>query len=370
MNAIEGLSELPPDANPVTGGRSSASTGDSATAPASGHRRRLNAIMRSRLLRGGVSIALILFLLTRIGPEQLLDTLRGVDFTMLGLAVLVFLICNMVNVYKWRLIILVQGSPAPYFYLTALYYIGLFFNNFLPSNIGGDVVKAWKLSKLTGKPADAASSVVLDRVSSTLGILILAVVPALLELRLLGAGLTAAVLSMFVLALLVIGFFASERAVRRLSRFPILRKDLMGMRRHLKEFYYSLYRFRGHKGMLVTLMVSSLIYQALHILTIYLVALSLGIDLPLAYFFLFIPVVMVVALIPVSLNGVGMREGAWVLLFGQVGLSSAEAFSMSILSFLVMAVVSLAGGVFYLLDRGAPAPHEQERFGEAEAGND
>ncbi len=314
----------------------------------------LRTLLNSRLLKAAVSLLLLALLLTRIDLGQLAETLRGVAPGLLGLAVVIFLLCNMVSVFKWRLLILAQGSPVPYFYLTSLFYIGLFFNNFLPTNIGGDVIKAWKLARMTGRGAEAASSVVLDRVTSTFALLLIALVPALVELRLLGPRMAAAVITMFVLAVLVIVLLASERAVRRLGRFPLLRSDPFGLRRHVKDFYYSLYEFRDRKGTLAAVMLASLVYQALHILTVYFIALSLGIELSLVYYFLFIPVVMVVSLIPISLNGLGMREGAWVILFGQVGLSSAEAFSMSILSYLVMSVVSLAGGVFYLYDRSAP----------------
>ena len=340
--------------------------GPDASEAGSGNRRRLKTILSSRLLRAAISLLLLAVLLTRIDLSQLADTLGGVSFGMLAVAVVVFLICNMVNIYKWRLIIRTQGPRISYFYLTTLYYMGLFFNNFLPTNIGGDVVKIWKLSRVTGQGHDALSSVVIDRAGSTLGILLLAVVPALFRLSLLGPRVAGAIFAMFLVAVLLVAFLSSERAVLRLGRFRLFRIDPFGLRRHLKSFYYSLYQFRDHKLTLVMVMLWSLIYQALHVLTVYFVALALGIDLPMIYYFLFIPVVMAVALIPLSLNGLGMREGAWVLLFGQVGLSSAEAFSMSILSFLVVSVVSLAGGVFYLFDRSAPPVTEEAAVAVAE----
>lgn len=331
-------------------------------------RKTLKALVRSRLFRAAISVALLALILTRLDLHELGETLSNVNPELLALGFFMFIVVNLVNVAKWLLIIRTQEqaddrSPVSFFHLTAIYYMGLFFNNFLPTNFGGDVIRVWKLARLTGEPHDAAGSVVLDRVSSILALLLIALVPALIKLRLLGAGLALAVVGMFLVLVAIILVFASQRATKRLARFPLFRGDPFGMRRHLREFYYSLYRFRGHPAAMLELMAISLVYQGLNVTTVYVLGLSLGIDVSPIYYFLFIPVVLAVGMIPVSLNGIGVREGAWVLLFSQVGVSSAEAFSMSVLSLLVVTTASLAGGVFYLFDRGVPAPEGETSNG-------
>ncbi len=343
---------------------SAGSQGMQAPPQTSSGRHRLKAVLSSRLLRAGISVALLALLLVRTDLSQLGDTLRGVSFSMLAVAFLIFLICNLVNVYKWQLIIRKQGLQVSNVYLTKLYYMGLFFNNFLPTNIGGDVVKIWKLSKVTGKGHDAVSSVVIDRAGSTLGILLLALVPTMFRLSQLGPNVAVPIFAMFFIAVLLIAFLSSERAVRALGRFRLFRADPFGLRKHLKSFYYSLYQFREHKLTLALFMIWSLIYQALHILTVYFVALALDIEIPAYYYFLFVPVVMAVTMLPISLNGVGTREVTWVLLFRQViedpELARTLAISLSFLSFVVISVVSLAGGAFYLFDRSTPPLTEEE----------
>lgn len=331
-------------------------------------RRTLKALLRSRLFRAAISVALLALILTRLDLNELGETLSGVIPGLLALGFFIFLVTNMVNVAKWLLIIRTQEqadgrSPVSFFHLTAIYYMGLFFNNFLPTSFGGDVIRVWKLARLTGQPHEAAGSVVIDRISSVFALLLIALLPALIKLRLLGAGLALGVVGMFLILVLIIILLASERATRKLSRVPGLRGDPFGLRRHLKEFYYSLYRFRGHPAALLELLLISIFYQAGNISMVYLAALSLGIHISLIYYFLFIPVVLAVGMIPISLNGIGMREGAWVLLFSQVGVSSAEAFSMSVLSLLVVTATSLAGGVFYLFDRSAPTPEGEASNG-------
>ncbi|MHB0867594.1 MAG: lysylphosphatidylglycerol synthase transmembrane domain-containing protein [Thermoleophilia bacterium] len=329
-------------------------------APKPGWRQRGSALLQTRLFRAAISIGVLALILTRINLHELADEFSQVDKSMLALGVVLFLVTNMACVFKWRLVVEAQGQraggrPVSYFYLTSLFYIGLFFNNFLPTNFGGDIIKIVKLAKVTGQRAKAAGSVAIDRVSSTFALLMIAVVPALIELRLLGTTLTLMVLGMFLVSLLVIGLFASERTAKRLSRFPVLRTDPLGVRRHLKSFYYALHEFRRKPGTLAAVLAVALVYQVLHVLSIWVLAVALGIDVSLLYYFLFIPVVMAVGTIPVSLNGIGIREGAWVLLFQQVGVATEQALAMSLLSFGVLTATSLAGGVFYLFDRGIPA---------------
>lgn len=326
--------------------------------PKTGAGGRLKSLLRSRLLRAAVSAGLLALLVSTLNLKELGDTLARVIPGLLALGILAFLAANLANVLKWRLILTAQGAKAPFLHLTSLLYIGLFFNNLLPSNFGGDVVRAFKLSRIIGDSAVAAGSVVADRASSTFALLFIAAVPAVVELRLLGTRLAALILAMFVLSVVAIAVLASERAVKRLGTLPLLKLGFFGFREHLVSFYYSLYGMKSRKGLLTAVLAASLVYQGLQVLTVYVLALSLGIEVPVVYYFLFIPVVLAVSMVPISLNGLGIREATWVLLFSQVGVPAAEALSMSILSFLVMTVVSLAGGVFYFFDRSLPAAGE------------
>ncbi len=341
-----------------------------APAEGDGHRGRLSRLLGSRAFRFAVSFLLLAVLLSRLDRGQLASTLAHVRPGLLLLGTLVFLVANLVSIYKWRLVIDAQGDRVSFFRLTRIFYIGLFFNNFLPTNFGGDVIKAFKLARETGHGADAAGSVALDRAGSIFALLLIALPPALLELRLLGTTVAIVVPAMIGCFLLLVLVAANDRVARRLGRLLPAHFDPFGTRRHLKSFYYSLHSFRDHKRMLAALLLVSLAYQGLQIVTVWVLALSLGIETAPVYYFIFIPVVLAVSMIPVSLNGLGVREGAWVLLFSRVGVPAAAAFSMSILSLLVMTVVSLAGGVFYMLEGAAPMPGgDPSAAGEGERGH-
>ena len=311
--------------------------------------------LHSKLLKAAVSAALLALLLWRIDLGALWENLSHVHPGLLALGVLTFLVANLVSIFKWYTIVRAQDIRVPYFYLTGLFYIGLFFNNFLPTSFGGDVVRMVKLSRATGRSVEAASSVAMDRATSTVALLVIAAVPAAFELGLLGTRMLILIVAMLAGVLAMVAVLMSERAARRLGRLPLLRLNPMGLRRYFVSFYYSMHALQKNRGLMVTVLAISLAYQCLQVIIVYFIALSLDIDIPVVYYFMFIPIVLAVSMIPFSLNGLGMREGAWVLLFGQVGVSSAAGFSMSILSFLVLTTVSLAGGVFYLFDRVDPA---------------
>ncbi len=314
---------------------------------------RLPSWTQSKLLKAAISVLLLGLLLYKINLGNLARSLSHVNGAWLALGVLVFFTANLASVYKWRLILKAQRINVSFPYLLSLFYIGLFFNNFLPSSVGGDVVRIFKLSRKTGRALEATSSVAMDRATSSIGLLVIAAAVAIFQARLLGWQFMTLLGAMIAVALALTWLVISEKAALRLG--GIFRMDPLGARRHLVNFYYSLHQFQKQRARVAEVMAVSLVYQSLAIVLVYFLARSLGIHLAVYYYFLFIPIVLAVSMIPISLNGLGMREGAWVLLFSHVGVSAAAAFSMSILSLMVLTAVSMSGGVLYLADRTAPA---------------
>ena len=97
---------------------------------------RVKKLLQSSLFRVTVSILLLILLLVNLDLRELGSVLSGISPGLLTVGVWLFLLANMVSVFKWRLIIKAQGIDVSYYYLTTLFYIGLFFNNFLPTNFG------------------------------------------------------------------------------------------------------------------------------------------------------------------------------------------------------------------------------------------
>jgi hypothetical protein len=105
---------------------------------------------------------------------------------------------------------------------------------------------------------------------------------------------------------------------------------------------------RIRRGLLAELAFVALVVQVSRILVHAIVAVALGLQIPLTYFFLFVPLLAVIVSLPISLNGIGLREGAGILVFGLIGVSRAEAFTLQFATYLVALAVSLLGGLVVL----------------------
>jgi hypothetical protein len=122
--------------------------------------------------------------------------------------------------------------------------------------------------------------------------------------------------------------------------------------------------FRGQRGLFLRLMLVALVVQISRIFVHVTVARALGLAIPLPYFFLLVPLLAVAVSLPISLNGIGVREGAGIVLFGLVGVGRAGAFGLQFTTYLVAVAVSLLGGIVFLIRmprRRALARHQMNR---------
>ena len=295
------------------------------------------------------SLGLMALLLWRIPTEHLTSVLGQADPRWLAAAGLVMLASNLIGSYTWWRLLQVAEIRSPLWKAFAYYHIGLFFNNFLPANIGGDIARVADSSRHGPDTSAAVSSVLMDRIIGTValaGLALLTTFPAVGQFH----------LAVFYLALVV--FFGLSVLVLwglfRPGLTPFLERSLtrIGLGRlapHLAGLSTRLAAYRGARLLLTRMIVLATVTQILRIGVHALVAQALGLHVPLQYFFLFVPLLAVIVSLPISLNGLGVREGVGVLLFGLVGVDRAGAFSLQFLTYLVAVAVSLLGGLAYLL---------------------
>jgi hypothetical protein len=106
--------------------------------------------------------------------------------------------------------------------------------------------------------------------------------------------------------------------------------------------------YRDYPKILMSSIIYSIIFYVSSIFQVYIISRALGIRLDLVFFFLFIPIITIISMIPVSINALGIREGAFIYLFGQVGVSLEAAFSISIMTFLISLIISGFGGIVFI----------------------
>ena len=258
----------------------------------------------------------------------------------------------------------------PFWKTWAYYHVGLFFNNFLPANIGGDIARVMDASRHqaddarpparahapgdpdpdpSGGRVAAFSTVLMDRLVGTLALAGLALVTTLPAVDRFHLSLVYLVLAgFFALSLLVLWAGFHPAVLPRVERL-LGRVGLSGLKPGLEELAVRLGRFRGQRRLLLVLFLVATVTQVSRIGVHVLVSRALGLHIALPYFFLFVPLLAVIVSLPISLNGIGVREGAGVVLFGLVGVSRAQAFSLQFTTYLVAVAVSLVGGVVFLV---------------------
>jgi uncharacterized protein (TIRG00374 family) len=299
-------------------------------------------------LKVALSAGLMAVLVSRIPIASVGEALRAARPEWLAAAFGLMLFSNVLGAYQWSRLLHAVGIHIPLLKVASYYHVGLFFNNFLPANIGGDLARIADASRHGPTRAAALSTVLLDRMIGTLALATLALVTTL-------PAIDAYQLRVVYLAL--VGFFGLSVALLWAVFHPALlpaveralsRVGLSALRPHLDDLARRLQAFRGQRTLFLKLLSVALVVQVARVCVHVLVARALGLTIALPYFFLFVPLLAVIVSLPISFNGIGVREGAGVVLFGLVGASRAQAFSLQFTTYLVAVAVSLLGGVAFL----------------------
>lgn len=299
-----------------------------------------------RLLISGV---LVYILVTRIDIAKLFASFKDIKLSLVFGAVGLIYLCNLILAYKWRVILRFFNITTGYLRLVKLYFIGSFFKYFLPGGFGSDLVRGYSMFKNKQKRTSVVSSLVIERITSfTAGLILAGAVWALLFflIRSTVGGFELLTIALAFLVAIVLGYYFRNSLISfflgRIFRIHRLRKPAQ----ETIEEILSLLKTRKK---LIFLLTVSVVQYFLTASVYYLSGLALSIDVPFVYYLVFVPIVSVVIKLPLSLHGIGLREGMFVIFFGGVGLSPEKAVSISLLVFTIGVLSSLVGGVLYAL---------------------
>jgi hypothetical protein len=208
--------------------------------------------------------------------------------------------------------------------------------------------------------SEALASVLVDRFIGLFGVIITGVVGLVLVAR---TGQELALLKYMavgiVLTLAAVAVFLNKPLMRRfrgLLRLPLLQR----IEHQLVDFYHALYVYRTHKNEVALAFLQSLLVQLFVVLTAFFIARSIGIGISMVPFFLYMPVIAAISMVPASINGWGLQEGAFIVFFGRAGASRPGAFSLGFLYHLVAIAISLLGGMLWLLYGGRKQRQQAE----------
>jgi uncharacterized protein (TIRG00374 family) len=290
------------------------------------------------------SLALIGLLLLSINIDQVIVHLRSINAGVLSLASLIILIAIVIRAYRWRIIALAYGAKLSLWTSFQLVQMGNFVGQLLPASIGGDVVRAWGGFGSGLAWRASIHSILLDRIFGfgTLLIITILAVPGLFFLTTDIAMLV--VLGSLVLASLLVmsGVFFLDKAATWLP--------LWKFRQEVAFFSSEARKFISNWHTCVLLVIVSAAIHLLSIVAIIVLASGLGIQVHLYELFLLLPPVIFLAMMPCSVAGWGVREGAMVFALGFIGVPREEAFALSVLMGILSIIVSLPGGAFMIKD--------------------
>ncbi len=301
------------------------------------------------IIRPIIGIGLLVFLLREAKLSEFVALVERANGAFLAIGLALVVVALVVSAYKWQLLLAAQKVHVPLMRLFTSYLVGLFFNNFLPTNIGGDVVRMHDVARYSGKTEEAIASVIGERLLAAFALALTAALGLLLSYQVSNrfGGIVAGV---FAFTLAVILLLANRRWLRAVDR-KLKLPDIFSLRQRLKGVVFFLSVSLEDRRTVAWVLLSSMLFHLIVVLINYFIFLALGLNVSFVYALLFIPIISAIQMLPISISGFGVREGAYVYFFGGVGLSSAEAIASSLIFWALVAVVSLAGGVIFAVRR-------------------
>jgi uncharacterized membrane protein YbhN (UPF0104 family) len=290
-----------------------------------------------------VSTTLLVLVLRKVGLQNMLTNLATMDLRFFFLSSLLYLAMMAFSSLRWRAVL--QESP-PLRTLFSFCLIGSFFNHFLPGAVGGDALRTYYLFKETGKGGVSFGSVFMDRYIGYGALLTVGLVSGFIAFRELAhLGLQWVPPILFVLFLAGSLIFFGIRIGRRFAA--------------VAGFHDYVHRTIRRRANMAQAFLISIVIQVLAVLEVRVIAQGLGSTISFSHLFVFVPLITTVMAIPISIAGLGLRESAFVVFFGLIGIPSKTSAAIGLLWFLSMAVASLAGVVEYIRVQRSPRPNDR-----------
>lgn len=301
-----------------------------------------------------VSISLMVYLFSQMDTDAFVDRIFNLSPYFVLFAWAFYAGCQWISAYRWQMFLAVKSIHVRLSTLFSFYMVGMFLNNFLPGAVGGDAVKAYDLYRHTEDGNISIASVFLERFTGLIGLIVIAVIAAIFGMKDIESTVVMWAVWGTLLFLLAVVFMIWSGPGFKIINTLIKLLLPSFVEKKFSELYKAVHSYRSHKKVLMHSILISIVLQFLFALYYVLTAMALGIEIDLIYFLLFLPIITIVTMIPISFGGLGVREGLMVVLFAEVGVSSADIVSISLTVYFINTLLSLWGGAIFLT-RSSPA---------------
>jgi glycosyltransferase 2 family protein len=308
-------------------------------------------------LKAAVSVALLWVLFSRVDLARLWSVARNASALWLVAALALYLLVVLISTWRWGLLLKAQELDFTFGRLMSSFLVATFFNNFLPSNIGGDVIRIADTAPAAGSKTLATTVVLIDRGIGLLGLVLMAALGATAGARFEGspAGVGAGMLwAGFGLAAMIAtpALLMPEAFVRMLQPLRIVHREWVD--RRLDKLSVALGRFRESPAALAGCFAGAVAVQAGLVAYYLAIAHSMQIPIGFAELAVIVPITFIVQMLPVSLNGFGVREATFGFYFSRLGLPLESALLVSFMGAALIMLFSLSGGAIYIARRQHP----------------
>lgn len=296
------------------------------------------------IVRLSISLGLLLWLFHKADVRKVLFILKNFSFSHWFLALFLMIVGQSICAWRWKVIASAVEIRAPFRLFWAYYFVGCYFNLFLPGSITGDIVKGYLIAQNDFSKLKVGYSIVGERIFGLAALVCLAMIGVLVASHL------------FPQTIRHIILLSGALFVTTFTLFPLWGKRL----KHIssKKIPLDFLNF-WYPPVFLKAIAASLIFQTILSFMNYVLAKGLGLNINFCFFLVAIPIISVVTMLPITIQGIGIREGSFVYLLSSIGISSAKALTLSLLSFSITIGIGVIGGIIYICG----LHHKKERLG-------
>jgi len=310
----------------------------------------------SFVLKAFLSVGLIYLAVNQLDFDILFSFLLKMNAWWLAASLVVLTVSYCLGALQWQWILRISRFDLGYAKVLGYYYVGLFFNNFLISGMGGDFLRVYDIKKYGDENqglSPAMASVILDRFVGLMALIILASVSGIFVLgKGESTGLFAAILFLLFSSIFVIALLLHKPIADRTVK-PLARRIPKGLYAKLQSLYYAMNRFRHEPAGLLRIGTIAVSVQSMRIFSIFAIGRALGDESSSVYYLLFVPMISLAASLPISIGGTGPREQTTVFLFRKIGVARELAFSIGFITYLISAFSTIPGAIIFLFRKHA-----------------
>jgi len=299
------------------------------------------------LFKISFSFVLLYYLLSRTDLAMIWSSLKSTNlFWVIGAFSLHFT-GLLFSVLRWQLLLSAQEIKVPFLSLLNSYVVGTFFNNLLPTTVGGDTIRAYDTVRYSQNHIKSFTVVFVERVTGVMALVAIAFIALFLEIDKVG-DIPLIWVSILVLLIIILGIviIIQPKIANKLGKIldlPVLKK----IKVKAQEAHQAIEVYKKKKKHFWKNMMYAFLLQINVIFHYYMISISLGFDISPIHFFLIIPIITVILIIPISINGIGLRENAFVLFLSKLGVEPASAIALSWIAYGMVVVWGVMGGLLY-----------------------